>query len=475
MKSKTKKRILILGIIAILVVALFLIINKNKNDISETPIEENDYCNSCTVTQNKDTITMSAYDYILSVMSEPQYWGLDNLPLYNLDYEQEYSYEKLTTQNGTGWILVDENDAVFYRGSEGLLTINFSNFTANIQTWANVYSSYENNTLDFDVTKYNFDYNNNHYEYIAPYGNTSGNHNYDYEIVLSSRTIRPKTEQEFKESNDLFDERFTVKQIILSYEELFEKAGCPLLNQPSGTLASYKNKTVMVEKPQSDGLIHAIWQQDNFTWQWDLSEEVIWLDSYQDIFDKDVESSELETVIYNGQEKKMAANSPLYLVLVNKENCTFQYIDKNPNTATVFLKLDEYFDAEAGAFASYFLMPMTKQIYGYNAVYFYDANKLPDSNGRYQLSFESKQDFLNNLKYPKDTSSSSILTVHKDGDIAIGLVGIEGDGCSTLNAMFLKIKQIAEYYDVDFMFGDDYMFNFYIYYNATAQRLLGLR
>ena len=42
---------------------------------------------------------MNAYEYIMEVMSAPQYWGVDNLPLYNLDYEQEHSYEVLKKQN----------------------------------------------------------------------------------------------------------------------------------------------------------------------------------------------------------------------------------------------------------------------------------------------------------------------------------------------------------------------------------------
>lgn len=482
MKSKNKKWILIgiIGVLAILAI-VYLAYKKPEEKIEKvdsTPIQEEiEPCPSCHIGNIQETITMNAYDYIINVMSTPQYWGVDNLPLYNLDYEQEYSYEKLTAQNGTGWLLKDEDSATFYRGSEGVLTINFSENKANIKTWSNVYTSSEKDSLDYDATEYNFDYNKNSYQYIAPYGDKESNHNYNYEIVLSNRTIRPQTEEEFRESNDLFDERFTVKNIILHYEELFEKAGCPLLNQPKGTLSSYKNKMITVEKPKDDGLIHAIWNQEGFKWQWDKKDDVIWLDDYREIFDKQApEGTELEEINWAGQDKNLATYSSLFLVLANKENCTFKYLDRNPNTATLFLKLDEYFDAEAGAFAAYFLMPMTKLVYGYNGVYFYDTNKLPNSGGSYNFKFNTKQDFMNNLKYPKDTSSSSILTIHKEGDIPVSLVALEGDECNSLNNhMFLRMKQIAEHYGKEFPFADDYMFNFYIYYNATAQRLLGLR
>lgn len=477
MKSKNKKWILIGTIMTILLIVFLWPKTSDVEKEDSTPIQEiKEFCSGCTISETRDTITMSGYDYIISVMSSPQYWGVDYLPLYNLDYEQEYSYEKLIAQNGTGWILKDEASATFERGSEGILTISFADNKANIKTWTNVYASNENNTLDYDATEYNFDYNNNSYEYIAPYGNTANNHNYDYEVVLSNRVIKPQTEEEFKESGNLFDERFTVKNIILYYEDLFSKAGCPLLNQPEGTLESYKNKQVIIEKPKKDNLIHAIWEQEDFSWQWDQREDLVWLDDYKEIFNKDVKESELEKIDWDGKEKTLATYSPLYLVLVNKKDCTFKYLDRNPNTATLFLSLDEYFDAEAGALATYFLMPMTKQIYGYNGVYFYDTNKLPNSNNSYQFVFNSKEDFLNNLSYPKDISSSSILTIHKYGDIPVSLVALEGDKCSSLNKdMFLPMKQIADYYKVDFPYADDYMFNFFIYYNATAQRLLGLR
>lgn len=474
---RLNKKLLIIGLVALAIATTAFLLPKNDNNKQTTPVEKQEEtkepCDSCTI---KDVVSMNAYEYIMEVMSAPQYWGVDNLPLYNLDYEQEYSYEVLKKQNGTGWILKDLDSATFYRGSEGALTIDFSNFSANIETWADVYSSNESGTLDNDATRYEFDYNNEIYKYTAPYGNSEANHNYDYEIELSSKTIKPLTEQEFRESNDLFDERFTVKDIILYYDSLFKEAGCPLLNMPKGTLESYKNKTVNVPVKENDNLIHAIWQQDNFRWDWDKAEDTVWLDSYKDIFNQQFpENTFIDIVEINGQSKSLANNSSLFLMLADKDNCTFQYQDRNPYSATLMLKLDEYFGAEAGGFATYFLKPMTELMYGYNGVYFCDTKNLP-SSGTLDLTFKTKEQFLKNFGYSKEANSSTILTMHNEGDYAVSLVGYEGDECQSFyTQMFMRLKQVAKYYGKEFPFADDYMFNFYIFYNPSAQRLLGLR
>jgi len=481
---KIKKRNLFVALILLMVsilVAVLMFGGKQKETVisdNKQQSEEDTNSQGCPIGLNcLEGNTIYAYDYIISVMSRPQYWGIDNLPLYSLEYEQEYSYEKLKEQNATGWILLDEDTASFYRGSEGVLTLNFSNNSANIKTWTDVYSSDEAGTLEKDATKYEFCYNDNTYKYIAPYGNTSLNHNYDYSIEVNGRTYGPKSEEEFRESSDLFDERFIIKDILLYYESLFEKAGCPLLNQPEGTLASYKTKVITIPKEEKDGLIHNVWDQDGFKWNWDEDNSLVWLNNYQEIMDKESGiSSEMDKVeLENGSYLNIDTFNPLYLVLVNKDECTKQYSYKNASDGKLILWLDEYFDAEAGAFATYFLKPMSEKLFGYSTVYYFDNTKLPESNG-YNFYFNSKEDFLNNLTYPKDSSSTTILTIYKKGDIPVGNVASEGDACYSMNSlMFNEMKVISEHYGVEFPYAEDYMLNFYIFYNPSAQRLLGLR
>lgn len=481
---KIKKEHILIAL-AVLALATFLSILAMKNNTPTTPIKDEEQeekddkvKQGCPIGQYcAGNEKMNAYDYIISVMSSPQYWGVDNLPIYILDYEEEYSYEKLKKQNGTGWNLIDEKTATFSRGSEGILTINFSDNTADIKTWSDVYSSEKNSTLDQDATKYEFDYNNNTYKYIAPYGNASLNHNYDYSIEINGRVYGPKNEAEFRESGDVFDERFVIKDILLYYESLFEKAGCPLLNQPAGTLESYKKKTIAVPKEETDELIHNIWSQDGFRWDWDKDSSLNWLDNYQDIFNQETgKSSEMDKIeLENGGYLEVDTFNPLYLVLVNKEECTKQYTNRNASTGKLILWIDEYFDVEGGAFATYFLKPMTEKLFGHSSVYYFDNTKLPASNV-YDFNFNTKEEFLNNLSYPKDASSTTVLTVYKNGDIPVGNIASEGDGCHSMNSLlFREMKIISEHYGVDFPFADDYMLNFYIFYNPSAQRLLGLR
>ena len=150
MNKNKKTPIIITSIILIIVVAIVLVFvlrpkeetpiitgdgNTTNEDVEEGSTEESKPSDSNTiktetgsllsVTDNK----VNAYDYILEIMNQPQFWSEEEFfPLYSFPWDEEPAKEALV--NGTGWRLVDEEKAIFERGYKGKLTINFSEHIA---------------------------------------------------------------------------------------------------------------------------------------------------------------------------------------------------------------------------------------------------------------------------------------------------------------------------------------------------------
>jgi len=469
-------RIVLLSLLAVaLVVTSIFVIPKfikepdDPNPPIDNPDDPNEHTGGCTdkgcPVEFTDK-TMTGYDYIMSIMSAPQYWSEEDMPPYNLESDEEEAMSKLV--NGTGWKLLDEATATFTRGNEGTLTINFSTFYV------------ECVRTDGYTRRNQFDYNNKTFLYVV-----------DEYPELNGDSTGHLTEEEWraKYGNNYFenwDARWYIKDFILAYEEKFAAIGCPLLNQPAGTLESYKDKIIKVPKEQeSDGLIHAPWEQDNFTWDYTKDESIVWLKDYTDIFNQQAPESELEVVGYKGADYNMQSYSPLYEVFMYKDDCS-KYLDRNPHTASIWGATHGSYDSDIGAFAFYFLMPAMKEIYGYNAVYFVDRANMRESGTEIHFNM-SKEEFINKAallvtktknsdgSYTTSSQLNEIATVYLEGDINVGSKFVNDLGHSILWYRFLEVKEVAKYYNKEFKYADDYVVNFEIYYSFDLQRLLGLR
>lgn len=466
----SKKLILVVGII-VLAIVLLVIFNPFKSDTNvvtevnetETHNEEPD---GCAVGEICEEIEMNAYDYIMEVMSAPQYWSYEEFQaLYGLTEQKNYCEPIIKAQNGTGWKLVDEKTASFARGAQGVLTINFSNNTAN-SVVANGELTDDNVGYTLGSENYSFDFNNNSYEHyntlsmekkkIAPFGELTR------EAWDNGESVSP------------FDERWVIQDTMNYYESLFKEAGCPLLNMPEGTLESYKNKIVKFTKhTKKDDLIHAVWKQDNYRWDWENLDtyEEIPRNEIETIFDKPVPDSESIRLVIDGDEPiEWNYYSPIFLV------------DVNIDTTSRYLELDKFAfgkgncDALGGALALYYIQPLLEKMYGYNAVYFVNT----DTN-----SNESITDI-----YPNPTNKSEVIerilntehrsneikTIHPAGECKLGdIYPMMFTDNTSVTKIDNYINELLDHYNIVSPYSDDYMLNFVIFYSFEYQNILGLR
>lgn len=470
----SKKWILVVGII-ILAIVLLVIFNpfkSNTNVVTEVNETEthNEEPDGCAVGEICEEIEMNAYDYIMEVMSAPQYWSYEEFkPFYDMTDQKAYCEPIIKAQNGTGWKLVDEKTASFARGAQGVLTINFSNNTANSKI-ANIERTSDDYHQSNGYENYDLDFNNNIYK---QYNMVSPDKVEDMESFRST-TSREKWDN--GENYSPFDTRWVIQDTMYYYESLFKEAGCPLLNMPEGTLESYKNKTVKFTKhTKKDNLIHAVWKQDNYRWDWENLDtyEEIPRNKIETIFDKPVPDSEsIKLVIDGGESMEWNYYSPVFLVDVQSDG-TSQYLEQEKLLFGWGGNMD---GANTGAIALYYIQPLMEKIYGYNAVYFVntDTGVYEDEWSDRYPEVTDKEDVINRILNTRE-NNDEIKTLHPNGECLLGEVFQIGETNNySIKKMVNYMNELINHYNIENPYAEDYLLNFVIAYSLKYQAYLGL-
>lgn len=460
--KKSKAPIIITSIVLIIIVAIVLVFVLRPKEETSVITGDGDTTNevveegSTEVSEPSDSNTIktetgsllsvtdnkvNAYDYILEIMNQPQFWSEEEFfPLYSASWVEEEARDTLL--NGTGWRLVDEEKAIFERGYNGKLTINFSEHIA-----------ISSDQLE-DITYY-FDFKNN---------------------IFKDTHWGITTELTFKRGTEIYwNNAFgIIENTFLYYEEIFASAGCPLLEMPEGTLTKYKNKNAKEVTLLDDGLIHNPWSQEGWSFNWENDENINWLTDYRDILNIEVPDSEtipwvVEDLEGNIKEYQYGIYSPLYLVMADK-NSSKDYLKQD---GSIWFDNVDCTKNVIEAFATYYLNPAMEELYGHPAVYFVDRNTLPGPNPA-DLLF-TNEEFEQGIQY-KDETYAGILEVFKLGELTPGIVYSYYPNSFYIINLANKVKDVYKYHgNNNYKYADDYVGNFMLVYSLDMQRILGLR
>lgn len=482
MENKNKKKGLIIGVIAIVIIAILAIVYfaPKEQPQNTTPVVQKDDCvNGCelvddptpeaktnkfNITYSGETVKYNAYDFIIEKMSQAQYWTYDQYhPLYRIQPNGFAVSKEQTIANATGWDLYDEKTASFVRGCQGRLIINFSNNTANSDPsfYSDTNELSGSNILEptrSDLSVIEYDYNNEQYKRFV-YANDTESTNFD-------------SEEEYRWVNEPYWE---INRTIQFYNDVFEEVGIPLLNQPEGTLTQYKNKTInvpieLVELKYSDrwgdDLIHSPFDERvGWNWYWEKDTDNVWISDYRDVLNKQFpESSENEMIqiTYKDEEYQLNKFAPVFLCLADKKQSKIYGEEEG-------FGLTQYYN-NGGAFVTYYLKPIYKEIFGFNGVYFCEENTLPGGNDITNIMTSEK--FNSGIKVMSDISY--LMSIHNKGDFT---VGYEMDmafpfGIDDFNEY---INELLEHYNVQNIYGKDFLQYLTLLYSVSTQKELGLR
>lgn len=446
-----KKLVAIVAIIAMAFTGCTTGCNKGEDVLPEDPEIVSEEVDNQGAKQYRVTDeTVNAYDFIIETMSKPQYYSDEQY----VEGEVSWTEEKISAfydargVDRTAWVLVDEETATFQRGRINILTLNFADYTAILS------SGYT------DMDEQHFDFKNNEYYWVD---GESGERVQD--ITYIHATGKPDKDIEL------------VRKCFDEYKELFEEAGCPLAGEPKGTLAKYKNKEIKKLEEVDDGLIHAIWEQEGFAWKWVHEDEgtsiaswtespdIVWLDDYRDIQYAKAPESDYRDVfdLTDGDTGSVthyesAPYSPVFLA----------FADVNDNK-------DRY--ANSGEFfALYYLTPLMKEIYGYNAVYFADRTKIP-------CGYTDVEGGVTRTEFERGAirtdNGCEIATILNQGTEYVSckysLNQVTGNVHRSERERIVKLmKDICGYYGKEYIFGDDYIDNFMTIFDGETRELLGL-
>ena len=400
---------------------------------------------------------ISCYDYIIDRLAEPQYWDENNIPEYSTWQLQNAAL--LNMPRGTGWILRDENEAVFSRGYQGILTINFSKKIAKnqVQEEFNDYSLENYQLYDIDALKvYRVFINNEKEEFvdISEFFKTSDS---DYDQFNA-----------FTEINDTFD----------YYEKHFSKVGCPLLGQKEGTLTAYKD--VYIDTPYkeevSTKLIHNPWEQTNWHKNVFTDESITLIEDYLDVWKlKNPVYSNEEVIVntINGDTYTRNIFSP-YFVVYTKKSDNNLYIEKDPYNSSYFEHINSY-QNKLSDFMLYYVNEICKDLYnGKSCVYSVDIDNNEELTTnenffRYNMSEEE-------YRQSKIIGEISVVTYYYSQDKTIaGNIIFDDVNNDKLISLAEYLDVVLLHYQKESRFSNDYIKNFGLYYNLDWQRLLGLR
>lgn len=495
--KSNKKLIIILLAIALLVAGLFIIKPWNKKPIidnEETPCEncavEKDENDPFNLTYSGETVKYNAYDFIIEKMSQAQYWTYDQYhPKYNCDYE-EHNYDD-NIINGSGWILYDEDSASFVRGYESRLIINFSNHTAESDDkFADGYQRYEGNLAGKNTIDIINDEPYNGEQIFIDYANhTIKSHDVNFEDGSFDSEWDFDGQIITREGNAIPGNYTTeILHTFEFYENVFSKLGIPLLNQPAGTLASYKNKTIEVPVELvdlkywdrfNDDKIHTIFDERvGWNWYWERNEEIEWLDDYREIMDKkfpDSTENELKSFYFVDldQDKTYNYYAPLFLCIADRQ----EHTSDNGRYKFTGTHSEEYIDSKINGVNSamdelittYWLKPLYEHIFGFNGVYYVDSYKL--ENNPYDVN--QSRTYEQFEKGIKSDGVGNIVAVFNKGDFTTDSSYSLDTNWS--NGLLYYMNEICKHYNVESPYGNDYVYNIYLINSKNEQERLGLR
>jgi len=451
----------------------------------ETPIKDNKVID---IELSGKTVKYNAYDFIIETLGKAQYWGTDQMPLYEfLDY-QEHHWNYLSQTNGTGFKLYDENTATFCRGYEGRLYINFSANTARCNPNNQIDASFNDADTpwkeDENIQEINFNTGEHtcfykwlvdaDIEYLTMYNATKDGYSHFSNITAKERDENGY----FYYTNHVY---WIIYDTMQYYEAIFEMAGCPLLNQPEGTLTSYKNKTINVPvelttityltKDGSDK-ISAIWTQEGFAWDWATYDDITWIDNLEDAWDQQFPKTydaEVKNMIYedrygNTTRKLVDYYGGIFIVRCDPSQSN-QYLKHNTRY------IESHYSNFGGAISTFWLQYVLEQVYGFKVCYFYEEVPSHDESVPALISsdVETKDDFLYNSRIYRDT----VAIVTNKGDVTVT------DAYQFVDDLYYLVKRVNDilkhYGYSPTNFSRNYIENSELFYNKTLQKELGLR
>jgi len=256
-----------------------------------------------------------------------------------------------------------------------------------------------------------------------------------------------------------------------SQQEIFQQIGAPLLEKEEGTLESYKKIKAKEYEKADDGLIHAVWEIEGFTFDY-INQDLAWIDDYKDIENKNVPQTELKTVSYEHLDGSIeyfdvGSNSPIYLVCADKDSSKV-YINKE----TWFESITS-FDNISESFACYYLAPLLKNLYGYDGVYFTKAQNIKGPSNVYQMS--TKKEFDKGFDTGYENHHQLILELFPRGDMFVSMAYTYDTDNYDFRHLEDKMRSLYLYYEKDYPYGLDFLGNFLLVYSVEAQSFLGLR
>lgn len=470
----------------LMLLSLLLLSGCGKKEV--TIVDENGESQTVKVEKYDGKNGTSCYDYIVNTMSEPQYWdGSVELPYSNaiskdIEGDPGEAARKVLV-NGTAFTLTDEESAIFSRGYQSTFSLNFSEGTAetvvNKDVIPYVGDSYPEGWF--------YDFNNNIWE--ARYTHNKTKNLMDY--VKPNIRFLTAADDDYHSSETNYG---WVKDDVLEYERKFSEAGCPLLNQPKGTLTEYKEVLAHPENVTDDGKINGPWELEGFAWDYKDYGELYW-------------STDIESLMYlelpdSGQGtryqkiKRDADGNPLkdsngeylyYDTYINSNSMAFAAVVDSTNLSQWMyensysqLQFEGTWDdmrlfGSTGSFAAYYLTPALKTLYKKNAVYMVDANKLTGNVIWYDVQNNYKN--LLNISSEGIRDNEVIFRILPSEDIDSKIVGFEKPSDELIGAYnyesFIRDSYVA--FGKEYPFADDYIFHWNLLYNIGDQRMLGLR
>lgn len=464
---------------------------------------------------NEGIISYSCYDYILDTMSKPQYYS-GFTPYYNFDYYEIKAKEAMP--NSTAW-KYDEESETFYRGYSYVLRLDFLNNTAfqEMSINYNPFGPLGIVTSDYEIIQ-TLDFNNRTIYPGKPFESTvletytrckvvdeNGNYvkdeNGDYTYYPYSyffdNPVQP-IKKYYSSNNgnflhEIFDStNYHIEKTMYKYNKKFESAGCPLINQPKGTMEKYKEvqANVVQDEDNSNYLYSSPLDIPGF--DWDASKaDITWISDYRDAFDVEVPNSEPvirgfghmdenDTFVADGEYNDYMY-SPVYVFFIDPDIAK-EYIEKN-NHQTEPLYVSEYgtYRGALTAFGAYVVKPIIERIYGYNATFFYSYGDVITPNYKKDvITNPTKDDYLDGKKFnwvpTENTYYGECLSIyplndysdHKFLDYAFTGGGIKG-------TYYAELMDICNYYEIDMPFDDDYLIKLLALYDYNTQKELGLR
>lgn len=409
--------------------------NPKENHIFETDTQLPQ--SETTPRYEKTEETVNAYDYIIETMAAPQYWSESQ---WDLGWEEEApfaedkgrreTYFKNLKADRTGWTLIDEDSATFQRGCDYILRICFRDHTA---LWVDLsgdgyFLDFKNDdffTFKTSRQTYQRIFEKEYFDGISGCEDYPGHEGADSPMKFSETVDR--TAIEWKKNGDgevlffgVYHSLGYVEKIFPYYEEIFRAAGCPLLCRDNGTLTGYK-KTKVQKVETSDGLVHAVWEQEGWCHDYTKEDEKVqWIQDIKEIFSKrhpekieGITGEEIECTDGNGKVRTLTrySQAPLFLVTTTRS--------KAYESRTSYDNVSGY----AEELAIYYLKPMMERIYGYDAVYFLNGDSLPmhedtKISGNYPLEVARTREDIEKGGYVQN-AWGKIYRIHFYGDYVI--------------------------------------------------------